>query len=273
MNITDDVCSLSDNAPICDDDNIGVPASASASDSNYIENSKSYGMNIANQQNYIQTIIEFPTKISDYEMCYMANRQQNFGQANQNKGRNYNQVTVVHDNESNQNSGTDNQSLMVNSFPNNLNSTENTHQSIDNMTNQMLATNITINDQSGDSHRPAECDRGSDPRPRSNTFQYESMPNVESKDCEYLKLVMAFKRTLVLPDVFFSYDTVICYCSFCLPNSARNPFEGDYFKHFFFHGVFRKRWIRMTTEIVLNFDNLSEIRLGSIQIESHGHKC
>lgn len=42
---------------------------------------------------------------------------------------------------------------------------------------------------------------------------------IENKDCEYLKLVMGFKRTLVLPDVFFSYEMPVCYCPACVSSS------------------------------------------------------
>lgn len=33
-----------------------------------------------------------------------------------------------------------------------------------------------------------------------------------SKPCEYLKLVVGFKRTLMLPDVFFTSDAPQCFC-------------------------------------------------------------
>lgn len=42
---------------------------------------------------------------------------------------------------------------------------------------------------------------------------------VENEDCEYLKMVMGFKRTLVLPDVFFSYEMPVCYCLPCASSS------------------------------------------------------
>lgn len=48
----------------------------------------------------------------------------------------------------------------------------------------------------------------------------DSIPSIENKDCEYLKLVMGFKRTLVLPDVFFSYEMPVCYCPLCLSSSS-----------------------------------------------------
>lgn len=50
--------------------------------------------------------------------------------------------------------------------------------------------------------------------------EQESIPCIENKDCEYLKLVMGFKRTLVLPDVFFSYEMPVCYCLLCLSSSS-----------------------------------------------------
>lgn len=37
-------------------------------------------------------------------------------------------------------------------------------------------------------------------------------PAPSAKPCEYLKLVMGFKRTLMLPDVFFTSDAPQCFC-------------------------------------------------------------
>lgn len=45
---------------------------------------------------------------------------------------------------------------------------------------------------------------------------FDSIVSIENKDCEYLKLVCGFKRTLVLPDAFFVYDSPICYCQKCV---------------------------------------------------------
>lgn len=55
---------------------------------------------------------------------------------------------------------------------------------------------------------------------------YDSIPNIENKDCEYLKLLIGFKRTLVLPDVFFSYDIPVCYCTLCGSNNGKNLLKG-----------------------------------------------
>lgn len=39
------------------------------------------------------------------------------------------------------------------------------------------------------------------------------IPNpVSNKPCDYLKLVVGFKRTLMLPDVFFTSDSPQCFC-------------------------------------------------------------
>lgn len=166
----------------------------------------------------------------DYEIDVnwsSANRQPHFvPTATSNKDRNCNQVTVMNDNESNQNAGSKSSSSNQAAKSN---STENARLQFDNNLSQIFATNMTINDHNRDSNaqRPTELERVPTPRSRSNTYQFESMPNIgENKDCEYLKLVMAFKRTLVLPDVFFSYDSVVCYCTVCLCNSGRSPFEG-----------------------------------------------
>lgn len=57
-------------------------------------------------------------------------------------------------------------------------------------------------------------------QPSSLQCDQESIPSIENKDCEYLKLVMGFKRTLVLPDVFFSYELPICYCPLCVSSCS-----------------------------------------------------
>lgn len=44
--------------------------------------------------------------------------------------------------------------------------------------------------------------------------------NAMASDCEYLKLVSGFKRTLVIPDAFFLNVMPLCYCSGCLAGSA-----------------------------------------------------
>lgn len=41
-----------------------------------------------------------------------------------------------------------------------------------------------------------------------------------NKDCEYLKLVSGFKRTLVIPDAFFLNVMPLCYCASCLALST-----------------------------------------------------
>ncbi|XP_062535217.1 neuralized-like protein 4 [Armigeres subalbatus] len=54
---------------------------------------------------------------------------------------------------------------------------------------------------------------------RTNSVSSSSMLSVvENKDCDYLKLVMGFKRTLMLPEVFFAGDTFGCFCEGCAPS-------------------------------------------------------
>lgn len=44
--------------------------------------------------------------------------------------------------------------------------------------------------------------------------------------CDYLKLVMGFKRTLMLPEVFFTSDAPQCFCETCIGASAAvNPLK------------------------------------------------
>lgn len=60
----------------------------------------------------------------------------------------------------------------------------------------------------------------------SLTVDFDSIPTVENKDCEYLKLVLGFKQTLVLPDVFFAYDMPICYCLLCVSSTRSSILKG-----------------------------------------------
>ncbi|XP_050092092.1 neuralized-like protein 4 [Anopheles aquasalis] len=43
---------------------------------------------------------------------------------------------------------------------------------------------------------------------------------LENRDCDYLKLVIGFKRTLTLPEAFFTCDPCRCYCAGCYHLSA-----------------------------------------------------
>lgn len=61
-----------------------------------------------------------------------------------------------------------------------------------------------------------------------DSLAFDSIPPIENKDCEYLKLVLGFKRTLVLPDVFFAYDIPICYCSLCVSSTRSSILEGRF---------------------------------------------
>lgn len=162
------------------------------------------------------------------------NRPPHFAQSTSYKDPN--QVTVTNDNESNQTAVSasasscaaaavvgDNQNSSMTS---NHNSLENTrHHSI----TEGLPTpmNITDENKEANSHISTVSERGSDAQPKSITSEYESIPSIENKDCEYLKLVMAFKRTLVLPDVFFSYDLAVCHCILCMSSGGRNLLEGN----------------------------------------------
>lgn len=58
--------------------------------------------------------------------------------------------------------------------------------------------------------------------PSLQLLQISSLPStplatntVPTKKCEYLKACMRLKKSLVLPDEFFSLDDVLCYCSAC----------------------------------------------------------
>ncbi|XP_076684468.1 neuralized E3 ubiquitin protein ligase 4 [Andrena cerasifolii] len=46
---------------------------------------------------------------------------------------------------------------------------------------------------------------------------------LSSKKCEYLKACIRLKKSLVLPDEFFSLDDVLCYCSGCYKVEGDSP--------------------------------------------------
>lgn len=206
----DDVYSHVDSITNYDDNSMpaSASASASASDSNYI-----YSATADNEIdiNWCPQLNRPPPPFTQSTALY--------------KDPNYNQITILTDNESNQ-CTSDNHS-------DHLNSLENSRTQCNN-SNETFPTTIAINDQNRErsAHSSTTIEHGSiDTQPRSMASEFESIPNIENKDCEYLKLVMTFKRTLVLPDVFFSYDMAICYCAMCLSNSGRNLLEGKH-KHF-----------------------------------------
>lgn len=135
-------------------------------------------------------------------------------------------MAVSNDNESIQITSADNHNSLVGSLLMNPNSMENTRLQHDYNISQMFSSNVLINDPNNrECTTVCDSERGAEVQPKSITSEYESIPSLENKDCEYLKLVMAFKRTLVLPDVFFSYDMAVCYCTACL-SSGRNLLEG-----------------------------------------------
>lgn len=51
-------------------------------------------------------------------------------------------------------------------------------------------------------------------------FGGNSANSLFASDCEYLKLVSGFKRTLVIPDAFFLNVMPLCYCNGCLAGSS-----------------------------------------------------
>lgn len=60
----------------------------------------------------------------------------------------------------------------------------------------------------------------------AHTTTFSSLPTISTKDCDYLKLVMGFQRTLVIPDAFFVSDTPICYCKKCVTNESTSVLTG-----------------------------------------------
>lgn len=154
----------------------------------------------------------------DTNWCPISNRQQNLTPSTSLKDPNYNQVTIVNDNENNQNAGADNHNSLTGSVSI---VAENSHLNNENNVNQIFPPNIHTNEYPRDS----EPNQIAETQSRSIANEYESIQSIENNDCEYLKLVMSFKRTLVLPDVFFSYDMAVCHCASCM-SSGKNLLDG-----------------------------------------------
>ncbi|XP_058119601.1 neuralized-like protein 4 [Anopheles ziemanni] len=51
-------------------------------------------------------------------------------------------------------------------------------------------------------------------------------PPPENRDCDNLKLVISFKRTLMLPDAFFADEPCACYCAGCHRPGVANVLKG-----------------------------------------------
>lgn len=138
-------------------------------------------------------------------------------------------TTAAHSIEPNNNANLDNYNSLVESLSVNPNSLENARLQFDYNISQIFTSNMTINEQKRETNAnnpTTSNEKHNDSQPRSIQSDFESIPCIENKDCEYLKLVIGFKRTLVLPDVFFSYDMPVCYCVLCLAGSGTNPLEG-----------------------------------------------
>lgn len=233
----DDMHSHVDNIPNHDDNNsipasvASASASASASDSNYIF---SASVDNENDINWCPQLNRPPPPFAQY------------------KDPNYNQTTILNDNESNQCSS-DNHSSFAGG--DHLHSLENSRTPYNNTS---ATVPITVNDPNRERHPQTSTamEHGSiDTQPRSITSEFESIPCTENKDCEYLKLVMTFKRTLVLPDVFFAYDMAICYCPQCLSNSGRSSLEG------------KPNCLPVETKCECSKNEISGVRLGWVRFK------
>ncbi|XP_055383561.1 neuralized-like protein 4 isoform X2 [Condylostylus longicornis] len=69
---------------------------------------------------------------------------------------------------------------------------------------------------------------------------FESIPSIEAKDCEYLKVVCGFKRTLVLPDAFFQLKPPICLCQNCYSVGANRSLMNSDNSHCLLNWVYFK---------------------------------
>lgn len=126
-------------------------------------------------------------------------------------------IVPSHSNESNNNVSADNYNSLMGSLSVNPNSMENARLQFDYNISQIFTSNMTVNEQTKETNTSTAItnDKPNDTQPKSIQSESESIPCIENKDCEYLKLVIGFKRTLVLPDVFFSYDIPVCHCILC----------------------------------------------------------
>lgn len=104
---------------------------------------------------------------------------------------------------------------------------------------------------------------------KSITSTFDSMVTIEKKDCEYSKLVISFKRTLVLPDIFFSFDTPACYCILCSSSTKeKNTLEGIFLRLDFHFSHPKVMWWPFVHIVVFPPSH----RLGTIQTKSYDDK-
>lgn len=139
-------------------------------------------------------------------------------------------TTTANSIEPNNNANLENYNSLLESLSVNPNSMENARLQFDYNISQIFTSNMTVNEQKRETNAnnpTTSNDKHNDSQPRSIQSDFESIPCIENKDCEYLKLVIGFKRTLVLPDVFFTYDIPVCYCVLCLTGSGKNSLEGE----------------------------------------------
>lgn len=92
----------------------------------------------------------------------------------------------------------------------------NIHQRNLNVDSMNNSGNFSVVDASETDENDGNSNQFNESRPNSSQHIDENLL-LTAKDCDYMKLVVDFKRTLVLPDVFFSCEHPVCYCGSCAP--------------------------------------------------------
>lgn len=98
-----------------------------------------------------------------------------------------------------------------------------TATSVDNL---RLQSNRFTNDHINNTTRNEGIAQQAQQMQQMNNYQeIEETPTVRNDDCDYLKLLIGFKRTLTIPDIYFLANSLpTCFCESCSkPNS---PLKG-----------------------------------------------
>lgn len=204
----DDNGLLPDNTLEYDNSNATVVLSASGSDSNYLNDTSNCAMGMC----HVHVNMELLNLI--YFTIFAAQRNDNNLSHNIRSQTNYNGSLSTHSITNMENNSNHFDANQLAQLDHNTNPPFTNAPHSEN--NTMASSSTHAN--SKDTEAGAKC--------IASTF--ESMLTIENKDCEYMKLVMGFKRTLVLPDIFFSFDTPLCHCILCLSTKDRNTLEGKY---------------------------------------------
>ncbi|XP_008559824.1 neuralized-like protein 4 [Microplitis demolitor] len=188
--------------------NINIKNGSAASSSNM--SSLNTAINSMNANNAINESI-----LSNGQLNNIAAFNQNSNNLNVNVNVNVNHNNINQDNSQCNLTSNITSSLAATSFNTSINSTDLQTTNRQLQTAKQNSNSAILPNQNGSSHNSQQSlsstrTSSSPPTPLNSTIIM-----TPSKKCEYLKACMRLKKSLVLPDEFFSLDEVTCYCNSC----------------------------------------------------------